>query len=188
MATKEIRRLNPKETRHFGKERFAVPIPDLTSLQTYNYERFLQYGVPKEKREDVGLESIFREFFPIENHDGKVSLEYVDYELCPPRYEPDECRLLKLTYGRPLRVKFRLYREGKDTLESDVFLCDIPIMLGGGEFIINGSERVVVNQLHRSPGIDFITDEDNTDRYAFSCRIIPERDREEHTSELQSRI
>ena len=175
MATKEIRRLNPKETRHFGKERFAVPIPDLTSLQTSNYERFLQHGVPREKREDIGLESIFREFFPIENHDGKISLEYVDYELCPPRYEPDECRLLKLTYGRPLRVKFRLYREGKDALESEVFLCDIPIMLGGGEFIINGSERVVVNQLHRSPGIDFITDEDNSDRYAFSCRIIPER-------------
>ena len=175
MATKAVRRLCPQETRRFGKERFAVPIPDLTRLQTQNYDRFLQYGVPREKREDIGLESIFREFFPITNHDGKVSLEYLDYELCPPRYEPDECRLLKLTYGRPLRVRFRLYREGKDAVESEVFLCEIPIMLGGGEFIINGSERVVVNQLHRSPGIDFITDEDSSDRYAYSCRIIPER-------------
>lgn len=175
MATKAIRRLCPKETRRFGKERNVIPVPDLTRLQTLNYDRFLQYQVPKEHREDAGLESIFREFFPIENHDGKVSLEYVDYELCPPRYEPDECRLLRLTYGRPLRVRLRLRREGFDSLESDVFLCDMPIMLGGGEFIINGSERVVVNQLHRSPGVDFLLDEESQERYAYSCRVIPER-------------
>ncbi len=91
-----------------------------------------------------------------------------------PRYEPDECRQLRLTYGRPFKVWLRLTKE--QPIEEEVYLGDIPIMLGGGEFIINGAERVVVNQLHRSPGVDFVADMEATgERRMHSCRIIPER-------------
>ena len=95
------------------------------------------------------------------------------YELGKPRYEPHECRQLRLTYGRPFRVWLRLTKE--EPIEEEVYLGDIPIMLGGGEFIINGAERVVVSQLHRSPGVDFVTDTDTAERKMFSARIIPER-------------
>ncbi len=95
------------------------------------------------------------------------------YELGKPRYEPDECRQLRLTYGRPFRVWLRLTKE--QPIEEEVYLGDMPIMLGGGEFIINGAERVVVSQLHRSPGVDFVSEIEAGDRRTLSCRIIPER-------------
>jgi len=148
-------------------------MPDLTEIQTRFYDRFLQYEVPASKRKDEGIEGVLREIFPIESYDRTVRLEYVRYELGKPRYEPDECRQLRLTYGRPLRVWLRLTRE--QPIEEEVYLGDIPIMLGGGEFIINGAERVVVSQLHRSPGIDFVADTESTDRKTYNCRIIPER-------------
>ena len=100
-------------------------------------------------------------------------LEYVRYELGKPRYEPDECRQLRLTYGRPFRVWLRLNKE--QPIEEEVYLGDMPIMLGGGEFIINGAERVVVSQLHRSPGVDFVSEMEAGERRLHSCRIIPER-------------
>ena len=100
-------------------------------------------------------------------------MKYIRYELGKPRYEPHECRQLRLTYGRPFRVWLRLTKE--EPIEEEVYLGDMPIMLGGGEFIINGAERVVVSQLHRSPGVDFVSDTDVTDRKLHSCRIIPER-------------
>ena len=90
----------------------------------------------------------FEKSFPIESYDKSVSLDYLRYELGKPRYEPDECRQLRLTYGRPLRIWLRLNRE--EPIEEEVYLGDLPIMMGGGEFIINGAERVVVSQLHRS--------------------------------------
>jgi DNA-directed RNA polymerase subunit beta len=90
-----------------------------------------------------------------------------------PRYEPDECRQLRLTYGRPFKVWLRLTKE--QPVEEEVYLGDMPIMLGGGEFIINGAERVVVSQLHRSPGVDFVSEIETGDRKVFSCRVIPER-------------
>ena len=99
--------------------------------------------------------------FPIESYDKNLKLEYLRYELGKPRYEPHECRQLRLTYGRPFRVWLRLTKA--EPIEEEVYLGDIPIMLGGGEFIINGAERVVVSQLHRSPGVDFVLDTD-TDR------------------------
>ena len=90
-----------------------------------------------------------------------------------PRYTPEECRQLRLTYGQPFRVWLRLAKD--EPVEEEVFLGDIPIMLGGGEFIINGAERVVVSQLHRSPGIDFVLENDTTsDRKLASCRVIPD--------------
>jgi DNA-directed RNA polymerase subunit beta len=173
MATRAVRRLQPTEIRHFGSRRTSHAIPDLTEIQTRFYDRFLQYDVAPNKRKDEGIEGVLREIFPIESYDQTVKLEYVRYELGKPRYDPDECRQLRLTYGRPLRVWLRLTRD--QPMEEEVYLGDIPIMLGGGEFIINGAERVVVSQLHRSPGIDFVSDTESTDRKTYNCRIIPER-------------
>jgi DNA-directed RNA polymerase subunit beta len=173
MATRAVRRLQPSEIRHFGSLRANHNIPDLTEIQTRFYDKFLQYDVPAAKRKDQGIEGVLREIFPVESYDKTVKLEYLRYELGKPRYEPDECRQLRLTYGRPLRVWLRLTRE--QPIEEEVYLGDIPIMLGGGEFIINGAERVVVSQLHRSPGIDFVADTEAGDRKTHNCRIIPER-------------
>jgi DNA-directed RNA polymerase subunit beta len=134
----------------------------------------LQYDVPPQKRTDQGIEGVLREIFPIESYDKTLRLEYIRYELGKPRYTPEECRQLRLTYGKPFRVWLRLNKG--QPIEEEVYLGDIPIMLGGGEFIINGAERVVVSQLHRSPGVDFVMDQDGTsDRKLPSCRIIPER-------------
>jgi DNA-directed RNA polymerase subunit beta len=173
MATRAVRRLQPTEVRHFGSRRASHHIPDLTEIQTRFYDAFLQYDVPSQKRKDHGIEGVLREIFPIESYDRTVKIEYLRYELGKPRYDPDECRQLRLTYGRPLRVWLRLTRE--QPIEEEVYLGDIPIMLGGGEFIINGAERVVVSQLHRSPGIDFVADTESADRKTHNCRIIPER-------------
>ena len=173
MATSAVRRLQPSEIRHFGSRRISQSIPDLTEIQTRFYDAFLQYDVPAAKRKDQGIEGVLREIFPVESYDKTVKLEYLIYRLGKPRYDPDECRQLRLTYGRPLHVRLRLTRE--QPMEEEVFLGDIPIMLGGGEFIINGAERVVVSQLHRSPGIDFVADTESVDRKTYNCRIIPER-------------
>ena len=173
MATPAVRRLQPTEIRHFGSRRASHAIPDLTEIQTRFYDRFLQYDTAPTKRKDEGIEGVLREIFPVESYDKTVKLEYLRYELGKPRYDPDECRQLRLTYGRPLRVLMRLTRE--QPIEEEVYLGDVPIMLGGGEFIINGAERVVVSQLHRSPGIDFVADTTSADRKTFNCRIIPER-------------
>ncbi|MDX1965512.1 MAG: DNA-directed RNA polymerase subunit beta [Pirellulales bacterium] len=173
MATSAERRLRPKEIRRFGSLREHHPIPDLTVIQTKSYENFLQLDLPANKRKDQGIEGVLREIFPIESYDKNLKLEYLRYELGKPRYEPHECRQLRLTYGRPFRVWLRLNKE--EPVEEEVYLGDIPIMLGGGEFIINGAERVVVSQLHRSPGIDFVADTEITDKKLYNCRIIPER-------------
>ncbi|HTQ40606.1 MAG TPA: DNA-directed RNA polymerase subunit beta [Pirellulales bacterium] len=173
MATSAQRRITPQEIRKFGSGRELFAIPDLTQIQTRSYENFLQYDVPSNKRKDQGIESVLREIFPIESYDKNLKLEYIRYELGKPRYEPHECRQLRLTYGRPFRVWLRLTKA--EPIEEEVYLGDIPIMLGGGEFIINGAERVVVSQLHRSPGVDFVTETDTGERKIFSARIIPER-------------
>jgi DNA-directed RNA polymerase subunit beta len=173
MATSAEKRITPQEIRHFGSGRELFPIPDLTQIQTRSYETFLQYDVAPNKRKDQGIEGVLREIFPIESYDKNLKLEYIRYDLGKPRYEPHECRQLRLTYGRPFRVWLRLTKE--QPIEEEVYLGDIPIMLGGGEFIINGAERVVVSQLHRSPGVDFVTETDTGERKMFSARIIPER-------------
>ncbi|MEE9603787.1 MAG: DNA-directed RNA polymerase subunit beta [Thermoguttaceae bacterium] len=174
MATPAQRRLQPTEIRRFGSLRPLHPIPSLTDIQTLSYESFLQHEIPWQQRKDQGIEGVLREIFPVESYDKTLRLEYVRYELGKPRYEPDECRQLRLTYGRPFKVWLRLTKE--EPVEEEVYLGDMPIMIGGGEFIINGAERVVVSQLHRSPGVDFVTDADTTsDRRLQSCRVIPER-------------
>ncbi len=174
MATPVERRLKPERVRRFGSGRAYELPPDLTQIQTASYDAFLQHEVDPAKRKAHGIEGVLREIFPIESYDKKLRLEYVGYDLGKPRYTPEECRQLRLTYGRPFRVWLRLIKE--ESIEEEVFLGDIPVMLGGGEFIINGAERVVVSQLHRSPGIDFVMESDTTsDRKLPSCRVIPER-------------
>ena len=173
MATSEKRRISPTETRVFGTTPGNFEMPGLTDIQTKSYDSFLQYDTPNDKRKDYGLESVLKEIFPVESYDKTLRVEYLRYDLGKPRYEPDECRQLRLTYGRPFRVWLRLTKE--EPVEEEVYLGDMPIMLGGGEFIINGAERVVVSQLHRSPGVDFVREVDTGERYTFSCRIIPER-------------
>ncbi|MBN9118003.1 MAG: DNA-directed RNA polymerase subunit beta [Planctomycetes bacterium] len=162
------------ETRNFGRFGDAVDVPDLTDVQTRSYDRFLQLDVPYDKRTHTGLEGVLQEIFPIESYDKKISLEYIRYELGKPRYDADECRQLRLTYGRPFRVWLRLKKTDGTAVEEEVYLGDMPIMIGGGEFIINGAERVVVSQLHRSPGVDFVVARE-ADKDLHSCRIIPER-------------
>ncbi len=174
MAVPAQRRLNTPEVRSFGSGRESLEIPDLTEIQTASYAKFLQFSAPSTKRKDEGLEAVLREIFPIESYDKTIRLEYVRYELGKPRYEPDECRQLRLTYGRPFRVWLRLVKQD-EPIEEEVYLGDLPIMQGGGEFIINGAERVVVSQLHRSPGIDFVSDTETDGRRIYSCRVIPER-------------
>ncbi|RMG38992.1 MAG: DNA-directed RNA polymerase subunit beta [Planctomycetota bacterium] len=173
MPTPSQRVLETTSERYFGRCPQYLELGDLTDIQTKSYERFLQHGVPPRERKPYGLEEILRETFPIVSNDGQARLEYIKYELRKPRHTPEECRQLKLTYGLPLHVWLRLVRD--EPVEQEVYLCDIPIMLGGGEFIINGAERVVVSQLHRSPGVDFTETTESGDRKTFSCRIIPER-------------
>ncbi len=174
MATTSQRRLEPTTVRHFGTGLGTFELPDLTALQTVSYAAFLQADADSKQRKAHGLESVLREIFPISSYDGNTTLEYLHYELGKPRYTSQECRQLRLTYGRPLRIWLRLNRE--EPHEEEVYLGDLPIMMGGGEFIINGAERVVVSQLHRSPGVDFVLEQDTTtDRKLPSCRVIPER-------------
>src|SRR5437016_4159208 len=167
------RTITPDQTRNFGRFGDAVEVPNLTDVQTRSYERFLQLDTPPDKRTPTGLEGVLREIFPIESYDKTLSLQYIKYELGKPRYGPDECRQLRLTYGRPFRVWLRLNKE--QPVEEEVYLGDMPIMIGGGEFIINGAERVVVSQLHRSPGVDYVVETEAGERKLHSCRIIPER-------------
>ncbi|HAU39261.1 MAG TPA: DNA-directed RNA polymerase subunit beta [Phycisphaerales bacterium] len=168
--------LRMDRVRDFSRVGDAMPVPNLMEIQRAGYDRFLQADVSLEKRKNDGLEGLLREIFPIVSYDGNVSLEYVSYELGEPRYNIQECFDLRLTYGMPLKVNCRLVRkDSKDVLEEGIYLGEIPIMIGGGEFIINGAERVIVSQLHRSPGVDFTVEMQESDRPLHGARIIPER-------------
>ncbi len=158
--------------RQFGGDR-AYTVPNLVQLQTGAFSGFLQEELPPEHRNKQGLEAVLQEVFPIPSYDGTMELQYIGYELGSPRYTPDECRELKLTYGRPFKIRVRLNKESP--VEEDVYLGEIPVMLGGGEFIVNGTERVIVTQLHRSPGVDFSVETHASDRKLHSCWLIPER-------------
>ncbi len=151
----------------------TIDLPDLVELQTRSYEEFLQSDMPFSERLHHGLEAIISEIFPIESYDGTMSLQFLGYELGAPRYRPEECRRLRLTYGAPFRIRVRLNKE--EPVEEEVYLGELPIMIGGGEFIINGTERVIVTQLHRSPGVDFSVEIHTSDKKLHSCWIIPER-------------
>src|SRR5688500_17830525 len=167
-----------REPRNFSKRGDALPVPNLVDVQIESYQRFLQKDVEPTKRKGEGLESLLREVFPIESYDGNLRLEYVSYDLSEARYTMDECRALRLIYGMPFRIHVRFVRKDKDeVVEDSIYLGEIPIMIGGGEFIINGAERVIVNQLHRSPGVDFLIEVQEGDRPLHGFRVIPERGR-----------
>ncbi len=163
--------------RDFSKRGDAVPVPNLTRVQAEAYERFIQLEKNNDERDGtMGLESLLREVFPIESYDGTMKVDYVSYDLDKPRYTPEECKELRLTYGRPFRIRVKFTREGvAEVMEEDIYLGEIPIMLGGGEFIVNGAERCIVSQLHRSPGVDFSEPDNLGDRPLHGARIIPER-------------
>ncbi len=161
------------ETVRYGRNKPVIDVPNLVELQTKSYEDFLQLDLPPQKRADIGLQALLAEIFPIESYDKSMRLEFVDYELSQPRYDPDECRKLRLTFGFPFKIRVRFV--GGHTVEEEVYLGEIPVMIGGGEFIVNGSERVIVSQLHRSPGVDFSVEVITGDRKLHSCWIIPER-------------
>jgi DNA-directed RNA polymerase subunit beta len=165
-----------RAVRSFGKVQDAVKIPDLVAIQRRSYERFLQEKVAVTKRKCIGLEALFHEIFPIESYDKTMCLEYLHYELEKPRYTPIECRQLRLTYGYPLKIWCRLRsKDGEDVSEQGIYLGEMPVMIGGGEFIINGAVRVIVSQLHRSPGVDFLIESKEGDRVLHGGRVIPER-------------
>ncbi len=169
--------MTTRNVRDYSKRGDAIPVPNLTRVQQDAYTRFLQKDlVHEERKAHLGLQSLLREVFPIESYDGNMKLEFVSYSFGEPQHTESECRELRLTYGYPWRVKMRLKREDStDVLEEDIYLGDIPILLGGGEFVVNGSERVIVSQLHRSPGVDFSIASSFGDRPLHSARIIPER-------------
>jgi DNA-directed RNA polymerase subunit beta len=169
-------RVQVNEIRDYSKRGDALPIPNLIDVQIESYQKFLQKETPVTERKDAGLEALLQEVFPIESYDGNLRLEYISYDLSEPRYTTDECRALRLTFGMPFRIQVRFVRKDKDeVMEDSIYLGEIPIMIGGGEFIINGAERVIVNQLHRSPGVDFLVEQQEGDRPLHGCRVIPER-------------
>ena len=140
--------------KNFAKLKEVVDIPYLLELQTDSYKRFVQMDVPKTKRKPEGLQGVFEEIFPIESNDGNYRLEFVSYAIGKPKYDKLECHKRAVSYAAPLKIKIRL-KSKKDTKEQEVYLGDLPLMTDTGTFIINGDERVVVSQLHRSPGISF---------------------------------
>ncbi|MFM1873065.1 MAG: hypothetical protein RL398_2487, partial [Planctomycetota bacterium] len=161
------------ETVVYGRSKSVAEIPDLVEMQTKSYQNFLQPEVPPNRRANDGLEALLREVFPIYSYDKTLCLEYVSYELGRPRYTVEECRKLRVTFGYPFRIRVRLVKP--EPVEEDIYLGEIPIMIGGGEFIVNGSERVTVSQLHRSPGVDFSVELHTGEKKLHSCWIIPER-------------
>jgi DNA-directed RNA polymerase subunit beta len=172
----------------FGKIRNIIEIPNLIEVQERSYLRFLQKDVPPEKREDIGLEGVFKSIFPIWDFNETASLEYVHYTLSDPKYDVMECHQRGMTFAAPFKVTVRLVvwdkdeetgvKNIRDIKEQEVFFGEIPLMTGNGSFVINGTERVVVSQLHRSPGVFFDHDKGKTHlsgKLLYSCRIIPYR-------------
>ena len=166
-----------ESVRDYAKRGDSLPVPHLVKVQQAAYERFVQLDKPFDGRDTtIGLESLLREVFPIESYDGNMALEYQYYKLDEARYTPQECKELRLTYGLPFRIGVRLVRKDVPEIpEEEIYLGEIPVMMGGGEYIINGAERVIVNQLHRSPGVDFSIASAEADRPLHSARVIPER-------------
>ena len=165
------------ERRNFGKLRDVLEIPDLISLQVDSYDRFLQLDVPPEKRKRQGLQEVFQEIFPIESFDKQMSLEFVSYEVGPcSEFKSNVIDCIKdgKIYDAPLFVNFLLKVNGTEIPER-VLMGDIPIMTEQGTFIINGAERVIISQLHRSPGICFEKTRHTSGRMLYSYRIIPDR-------------
>jgi DNA-directed RNA polymerase subunit beta len=173
--------------KNFSRIPSILEIPDLIEIQKHTFERFLQTHVEPEKRENTGLQAVFNSVFPIKDFNDSASLEFVGYTLEEPKYDVQECLQRGMTYAAPFKVTIRLVAwdesEGsqaiRDVKEQEVYFGEIPIMTENGTFIINGTERVIVSQLHRSPGIFYDTSTSTTVSAAgkkiYSCRVIPYR-------------
>ncbi len=181
LASKRIRK-------SFGKIKKIVEIPDLIGMQRESYARFLQTGIPPEKREDIGLQAVYKSVFPIKDFTGSASLEFVSYRFGEIKHSIEECIHRGMTYELPIRITVRLvvYDVDKDTgvsnirdiKEQEIYFGTIPLMTNKGTFIINGTERVVVSQLHRSSGVFFDHDKGKTHssgKIIYTSRIIPVR-------------
>jgi DNA-directed RNA polymerase subunit beta len=176
-----------RSRRNFGKTSQILAIPNLIEIQKRSFERFLQDPVPHEKREDNGLQGAFNSVFPIVDYNETASIEFMEYIFGNPKYDIRECLDKGINYAAPLkiRVKLNLWEKGesgqknlKESREQEVYLGELPLMTGTGTFVINGVERVVVSQLHRSPGILFSHDKGKSasgGKVIFSARIIPAR-------------
>src|SRR5882757_3560887 len=172
----------------FGRIPEVAPMPNLIEVQRASYDHFLQMGVPAEGRTNVGLQEVFRSVFPIRDFSERAQLEFVRYELETPKYDVEECQQRGITFAAPLKVTLRLVvwdvdedtgaRSIRDIKEQDVYMGDMPLMTKNGTFIINGTERVIVSQMHRSPGVFFDHDKGKTHssgKYLFAARVIPYR-------------
>src|SRR5229473_1878171 len=174
--------------KNFGRISEIAPMPNLIEVQRSSYDHFLQMGVLAENRGSVGLQEVFKSVFPIRDFSERAQLEFVRYELETPKYDTDECQQRGITYAAPLKVTLRLVvwdvdedtgsRSIRDIKEQDVYMGDMPLMTRNGTFIINGTERVIVSQMHRSPGVFFDHDKGKTHssgKYLFAARVIPYR-------------
>jgi DNA-directed RNA polymerase subunit beta len=170
--------------KNFGKLPNVMDVPYLLAIQVDSYRAFLQDGKHAKQREDVGLQAAFRSVFPIFSYSGNAALEFVEYNLGKPEFDVRECILRGSTYAAPMRVKIRLIiydretKSIKDVREQEVYMGEIPLMTDNGTFVINGTERVIVSQLHRSPGVFFDHDKGKTHssgKVLYSARIIPYR-------------
>src|SRR5271165_4091772 len=173
--------------KHLGRVRKVIEVPNLIDIQKTSYDKFLQSNVPQHERAEVGLQAVFRSVFPIKDFNGTSELVFVSYNLEKPKYDVEECRQRGMTYAAPIKVTTQLMiydtRDGgerivRDIKEQEVYFGEIPLMTDTGTFIINGTERVVVSQLHRSPGVFFDHDKGKTHssgKVLYSARIIPYR-------------
>jgi DNA-directed RNA polymerase subunit beta len=159
---------------NFGKIKEVISPPNLIELQTNSYAEFLQLDIAPSRRKNVGLQAVFKEVFPIESYDGKCVLDYHSYEIGEPKQDWLECLREGITFGAPLYVTF-LLKEEKATKEEKVFMGELPLMTPQGTFVINGAERVIVSQLHRSPGLAFEATQHPNGKMLHSFRIIPDR-------------
>src|SRR5688500_623953 len=159
---------------NFGKIKEIIAPPNLIELQTNSYVEFLQLGTAPSRRKNIGLQAVFKEVFPIESYDGKCVLDFDSYEIGEPKIDWLECLREGITYGAPLYVTFKL-KEEKGAKEEKVFMGELPLMTPQGTFVINGAERVIVSQLHRSPGIAFEATQHSNGKTLHSFRIIADR-------------
>src|SRR4026208_2459877 len=159
---------------NFGKIKEIITPPNLIEIQINSYREFLQAEIAPSRRKNLGLQAVFTEVFPIESYDGKSVLDYHSYEIGEPKQDWLECLREGITYGAPLHVTF-LLKEEKGTKEEKVFMGELPLMTPQGTFVINGAERVIVSQLHRSPGIAFEATQHANGKTLHSFRIIPDR-------------
>jgi DNA-directed RNA polymerase subunit beta len=172
----------------FGVIPETVPMPNLIEVQKSSYDQFLMKNIPAAERGDEGLQAVFKSVFPVKDFSEKSVLDFVSYEFEPPKFDVEECEQRDLTYAAPLKVKMRLVvfdvdeetgaKSVKDIKEQDVYMGDIPLMTDKGTFVINGTERVIVSQMHRSPGVFFDHDRGKTHasgKFLFAARIIPYR-------------